>query len=67
MAGVSVVLVSCAMCLEVFDFPPYKGILDAHSLWHAATIPLAPLFYQFLLRDIELETSTDKLSKAKKE
>ncbi|OBZ91632.1 Protein PER1 [Choanephora cucurbitarum] len=57
MAGVSVILVSCAMALEVFDFPPYKEVLDAHSLWHAATIPLAPFFYRFLLRDTELETT----------
>lgn len=58
MAGLSVVLVTLAMCLEVFDFPPILEVLDAHSLWHAATIPLAPLFYRFLLRDTELETTT---------
>lgn len=66
MAGLSVVLVSCAMCLEIFDFPPLKGILDAHSLWHAATIPLAPLFYQFLLHDTDIETSVSRLEKDKR-
>ncbi|KAI8075449.1 Per1-like-domain-containing protein [Gilbertella persicaria] len=66
MAGVSVILVSCAMALEVFDFPPYQQVLDAHSLWHAATIPLAPLFYRFLLRDTELETSVSKFAKEKR-
>ncbi|CEP08422.1 hypothetical protein [Parasitella parasitica] len=66
MVGVSVVLVSCAMSLEVFDFPPIKEILDAHSLWHAATIPLAPLFYKFLLRDTELETSATRQAKDKR-
>ncbi|KAI8987980.1 Per1-like protein [Mycotypha africana] len=65
MAGLSVVLVSCAMCLEVFDFPPYKGVLDAHSLWHASTIPLAPLFYKFLLKDAELD-SLSKVDISKK-
>lgn len=65
MAGVSVVLVSCAMCLEVFDFPPYKNVLDAHSLWHAATIPLTPLFYKFLIHDSKVETAA--LRKQKKE
>ncbi|KAL0138730.1 Per1-like protein [Mucor lusitanicus] len=67
MAGASVVLVSCAMSLEVFDFPPIMEILDAHSLWHAATIPLAPLFYKFLLRDTELETSVSKQAKEKRQ
>ncbi|KAI9468926.1 MAG: Per1-like-domain-containing protein [Benjaminiella poitrasii] len=56
MAGLFVVLISAAMALEVFDFPPLYLVLDAHSLWHAATIPLAPFFYRFLLRDTECET-----------
>ncbi|KAI8390898.1 Per1-like-domain-containing protein [Radiomyces spectabilis] len=55
LAGLSVVLVSCAMALEVFDFPPWYDVVDAHALWHAATIPLIPLFYQFLLRDAQAE------------
>lgn len=66
MVGVSVVLVTVAMCLEVFDFPPIKQILDAHSLWHAATIPLAPLFYKFLLHDTTLETLVHKSAKDKR-
>lgn len=66
MAGASVVLVTCAMCLEVFDFPPIQEIIDAHSLWHAATIPLAPLFYRFLLRDTEFESSVSRLAKDKR-
>jgi hypothetical protein len=35
-----VVYVSCAMSLEVFDFYPIADALDAHSLWHAATVPM---------------------------
>ncbi|KAG2236939.1 hypothetical protein INT48_002008 [Thamnidium elegans] len=66
MVGVSVVLVTFAMCLEIFDFPPIEQILDAHSLWHAATIPLAPLFYKFLLHDSELETRATKSAKDKR-
>lgn len=42
------VLVNVAMLLEVLDFPPILGVLDAHSLWHAATAPLAYLFYSFI-------------------
>lgn len=44
-------LVNVAMLLEVLDFPPLLGILDAHSLWHAATAPLAYLFYSFVEGD----------------
>ena len=35
-----VVYVSCAMSLEIFDFFPVADALDAHALWHAATVPL---------------------------
>jgi hypothetical protein len=27
-----------AMLMEIQDFPPRWGLLDAHSLWHAATV-----------------------------
>ena len=27
-----------AMSLELFDFPPWWGMLDAHSLWHLGTV-----------------------------
>lgn len=37
----------CASGLEIFDFPPFYGIFDAHSLWHAVTIPLGFLWYKF--------------------
>lgn len=33
--------------LEIFDFPPFFGIFDAHSLWHLATIPLGFMWYRF--------------------
>jgi hypothetical protein len=41
-----VVYVSCAMSLEIFDFFPLADALDAHALWHAATVPMVwpPLF-----------------------
>ncbi|XP_066588065.1 post-GPI attachment to proteins factor 3 [Prorops nasuta] len=37
--------------LEVADFPPFLWLLDAHSLWHASTIPLITLLYQFMIQD----------------
>lgn len=55
MAGFTVIAVSCAMALEVFDFPPWFGAIDAHSLWHAATIPLVVVWYKFLLKDTSYE------------
>lgn len=55
LAGFSVIAVSCAMALEVFDFPPWFGVIDAHSLWHAATIPLVAVWYKFLLKDTSYE------------
>lgn len=40
-----------ASCLEVFDFPPIARALDAHALWHAATVPLAAMWYHWLVED----------------
>ncbi|EMS64956.1 hypothetical protein TRIUR3_20884 [Triticum urartu] len=47
-----------AVLLEVYDFPPYKGYADAHSLWHASTIPLTYLWWTFVRDDAEFRTST---------
>ncbi|KAL6258906.1 hypothetical protein P5V15_010850 [Pogonomyrmex californicus] len=37
--------------LELADFPPIFWIFDAHSLWHASTIPLTILLYRFMITD----------------
>ncbi|KAI8806248.1 Per1-like-domain-containing protein [Cladochytrium replicatum] len=44
---------SLAMALELLDFPPLWGTFDAHSMWHAATVPLTVLFYRFLIDDAQ--------------
>ncbi|CAD6885593.1 unnamed protein product [Tilletia controversa] len=44
-------LLLLAMSFEVFDFPPIGRALDAHSLWHLATVPLARMWYDWLIRD----------------
>ncbi|KAJ9050900.1 hypothetical protein DSO57_1009758 [Entomophthora muscae] len=44
-------LISLAMLLELFDFPPYFGFIDAHSLWHLATIFIIPKWYIFFCED----------------
>ncbi|KAH6568828.1 hypothetical protein BASA60_008469 [Batrachochytrium salamandrivorans] len=43
--------ITCAMSLELLDFPPIWGVFDAHSLWHAATIPIIPHLWDFFLCD----------------
>jgi hypothetical protein len=50
-AGLLVMAMTAAMCLEIFDFPPYQRMIDAHSLWHLSTVPIAYLWYQFLVQD----------------
>jgi hypothetical protein len=42
---------TAAVCLEVFDFPPWWRAVDAHSLWHLATVPVIIFWYKFLLAD----------------
>ncbi|KAA8544969.1 hypothetical protein F0562_019814 [Nyssa sinensis] len=47
-----------AMLLEIYDFPPYHGFVDAHALWHATTIPLTYLWWSFIKDDAEFRTSS---------
>ncbi|TYH41670.1 hypothetical protein ES332_D11G009400v1 [Gossypium tomentosum] len=47
-----------ALLLEIYDFPPYKGFIDAHALWHAANIPLAYISWSFVRDDAVFRTST---------
>ncbi|KAF8968238.1 Per1-like protein [Flammula alnicola] len=51
-----VVLTTGATALELFDFPPWAGIIDAHALWHLSTAPIALMWYDFLVED-SLDTS----------
>jgi hypothetical protein len=44
--GVVVAWVTMAMSLELLDFPPLWGAVDAHSLWHLGTIAPTVLFYK---------------------
>ncbi|KAF9533643.1 Per1-like protein [Crepidotus variabilis] len=37
--------------LELLDFPPLLGVLDAHALWHLSTAPIALMWYEFLSED----------------
>lgn len=49
--GMIVTWLVVAMSLELLDFPPVGDAIDAHSLWHAATIVPTLWWYHFLVRD----------------
>lgn len=58
-----------ATSLELFDFEPIpKGwrLLDAHAAWHASTIPVAVLWYKFLVRDVDVLSMDKDLKEDKK-
>lgn len=52
----SSILTGLALLLELYDFPPYWGLLDAHALWHAATIPITLMWWAFLRQDATYQT-----------
>jgi len=49
--GVFVALTTGATALELFDFPPWGLVIDAHALWHLVTAPIAYYWYNFLVED----------------
>ncbi len=55
--AILVLTLAGAMSLELFDFPPYRDSIDAHSLWHASTIPITMCWYKFLEKDSMYEIS----------
>lgn len=59
-----VLSVNLAALFEVLDFPPLLGLVDAHSMWHALTVPLTPLWYRFMCEDHQHVASATLASKA---
>ncbi|KAL1883166.1 hypothetical protein Daus18300_000224 [Diaporthe australafricana] len=59
--GFAVAWIMLAMSLEVFDFPPWWGSVDAHSLWHLGTIGPTIVWYNFLIRDAEDDLASERL------
>ncbi|BBN16992.1 post-GPI attachment to proteins factor 3 [Marchantia polymorpha subsp. ruderalis] len=53
-----VVGTALAILLEVFDFAPVWGVLDAHALWHAVTVPLTVFWWSFIKDDARWRTSS---------
>jgi hypothetical protein len=51
-AGWLVLSTMLAMSLELFDFPAWRRVLDAHALWHLSTVPIAVFWYEFLIQDL---------------
>ena len=49
-----------ASLLELLDFPPLGGALDAHALWHAATPCITLAWYAFLAGDARQLAAADK-------
>jgi hypothetical protein len=52
-AALAVALTTAATALELIDFPPFGRAIDAHALWHLATVPLAVMWYDFLVTDAQ--------------
>ena len=52
----ALLLLLCA-ALELGDFPPWPvhswRLVDAHALWHFATVPVAMIWYDALRRDLK--------------
>lgn len=53
-----------ASLLELLDFPPLAGVLDAHALWHAATPAATLAWYAYLAGDAKQLAAADKRPKA---
>lgn len=46
--GLIVVWIVVAMSLELLDFPPLGGLVDAHSLWHLGTVGPTIWWYKYV-------------------
>lgn len=59
--GMIVAWIIMAMSLELLDFPPWNGLIDAHSLWHLGTVVPAVWWYSFLIRDTQDDIAAHRL------
>ncbi|KAI1006428.1 hypothetical protein K3495_g1791 [Podosphaera aphanis] len=59
--GIVVAWILLAMSLELMDFPPLWGYLDAHSLWHLGTVAPTIIWYNFLLKDAQDDMAAIRL------
>ncbi|KAK8192540.1 hypothetical protein M8818_007710 [Zalaria obscura] len=59
--GMIVAWIILAMSLELFDFPPWGGMIDAHSLWHLGTVIPTIWWYNFLIKDAQEDIQSMRL------
>ncbi|KAI4110757.1 MAG: hypothetical protein LQ339_001033 [Xanthoria mediterranea] len=59
--GMIVAWIVLAMSLELLDFAPVRGLLDAHSLWHLGTVGPTIWWYNFLVRDAQQDIAGERL------
>ncbi|KAK5169360.1 uncharacterized protein LTR77_005335 [Saxophila tyrrhenica] len=59
--GLIVAWIVLAMSLELFDFPPWWGMVDAHALWHLGTVGPTIWWYSFLVKDAQDDLQTARL------
>ncbi|KAF2457978.1 Mn2+ homeostasis protein-like protein Per1 [Lineolata rhizophorae] len=59
--GLIVAWVVLAMSLELLDFPPWGGMIDAHSLWHLGTVGPTVWWYSFLIKDAKEDLQGTRL------
>ncbi|KAL1989548.1 hypothetical protein VTN49DRAFT_6745 [Thermomyces lanuginosus] len=56
-----VIWITLAMSLELFDFPPWGRLIDAHSLWHLGTVVPTAWWYAFLIQDAQDDMVSERL------
>ncbi|KAJ2743440.1 hypothetical protein GGI20_003738 [Coemansia sp. BCRC 34301] len=61
--AVLILFTDLAFSLEAFDFSPFLDTLDAHSLWHAATIPIVTQWYDYLVKDAKWDVHLEQQRK----
>ncbi|SLM39749.1 Per1-like [Lasallia pustulata] len=59
--GLIVAWIVMAMSLELLDFPPIRGMVDAHSLWHLGTVGPTIWWYNFLVKDAQQDIAGERL------
>ncbi|KAF1999997.1 Mn2+ homeostasis protein-like protein Per1 [Amniculicola lignicola CBS 123094] len=59
--GLIVAWLCMAMSLELLDFPPWWGAVDAHALWHLGTVGPTIWWYNFLLKDSQEDLAGTRL------
>ncbi|KAK9898947.1 Per1-like protein [Cystobasidium minutum MCA 4210] len=64
--AVVLTLLSSLTALELLDFPPIFRSLDAHALWHLATIPVIKWWYECLVIDAWWQCGHQVPAKSKK-